>query len=128
MNNELAVRELVESWAQAVRDRNIDSILAFHAADIVMYDVPYPFASTGMQAYRESWDLFFRYTKPGVFDFNDMTVIAGEDVAFVYATMQCADKSKTADYTVLDFRLTVGLKKVKGQWMILHEHHSVPAE
>jgi ketosteroid isomerase-like protein len=28
----------------------------------------------------------------------------------------------------LDFRLTVGLRKIDGQWTITHEHHSVPAE
>jgi hypothetical protein len=29
--------------------------------------------------------------------------------------------------TPLDFRLTVGLRKVEGGWIIMHEHHSVPA-
>jgi hypothetical protein len=28
----------------------------------------------------------------------------------------------------LDFRLTVGLCKIGNQWIITHEHHSVPAE
>jgi ketosteroid isomerase-like protein len=27
----------------------------------------------------------------------------------------------------LDFRLTVGLRKIDGRWVITHEHHSVPA-
>jgi ketosteroid isomerase-like protein len=28
----------------------------------------------------------------------------------------------------LDFRLTVGLRKIDCQWTIVHEHHSVPSE
>jgi hypothetical protein len=28
----------------------------------------------------------------------------------------------------LDFRLTMGLKKIAGEWVVVHEHHSVPAE
>ena len=28
----------------------------------------------------------------------------------------------------LDFRLTVGLRKIDGQWIVTHEHHSIPAE
>jgi SnoaL-like domain len=27
----------------------------------------------------------------------------------------------------LEFRLTIALKKIDGQWTIMHEHHSVPA-
>jgi ketosteroid isomerase-like protein len=27
----------------------------------------------------------------------------------------------------LDFRLTIGLRKINGQWIVSHEHHSVPA-
>ncbi|WP_411755896.1 nuclear transport factor 2 family protein [Sinorhizobium meliloti] len=26
----------------------------------------------------------------------------------------------------LDFRLSIGLKKIDGEWSIVHEHHSVP--
>jgi hypothetical protein len=27
----------------------------------------------------------------------------------------------------LDFRLTMGLCKVNGHWLVTHEHHSIPA-
>ncbi|HEY4154180.1 MAG TPA: nuclear transport factor 2 family protein [Puia sp.] len=127
MDNETEIRQLVENWAQAVRNKDIDGILAHHAENLVMYDVPGPFQSAGINAYRKTWDLFFKYTKPGVFDIHELNVIADGSVGFVYAKMQCADKSGTPDYIPLDFRLTVGLKKIDGQWTILHEHHSIPA-
>ena len=126
--NETQVRKLIENWAMAVRNRDIDAIMAHHADDVVMYDVPAPFQSVGLDAYRKTWDLFFRYARPAVFDIQELHITAGEDVAFCFATMRCEDKSTTADYTPLDFRLTVGLKKIVGQWTIIHEHHSVPAE
>jgi len=127
-SNENQIRQLIESWAQAVRNGDIDTILAHHAPDMVMYDVPMPFQSIGIDAYRKTWDTFFAFTKPAVFDIQELHVIAGEDVAFCYATMKCMDKSSTADYIDLPFRLTIGLKKINGQWTILHEHHSIPAE
>jgi ketosteroid isomerase-like protein len=122
------IRRLIENWAAAVRKGDIDAILAHHAHDIVMYDVPPPFQSVGIDAYRKTWDTYFAYTRPGVFDIRELQVVAGEDVSFCFASMVCEDKSKTADYVALDFRLTVGLKKIDGQWMIVHEHHSVPSE
>jgi uncharacterized protein (TIGR02246 family) len=126
-DNETQIKQLIEDWAKAVRNKDIDGILAHHSADFVMYDVPGPFQSIGLDAYRKTWDLFFKYTRPGVFDIHEMNIVAGDTVAFVYAKMQCADKSNTADFVPLDFRLTIGLQKIKGQWIILHEHHSVPA-
>jgi ketosteroid isomerase-like protein len=127
MDNENQIRQLIQNWAAAVRDKDIDGIMAHHAEDFIMYDVPEPFESVGLDAYRKSWDLFFKYTKPGVFDFHKLHIIAGEETGFAYAKMQCADKSNSIDFIPLDFRLTVGLKKINGQWTILHEHHSIPA-
>ena len=125
--NETQVRDLIENWAKAVREKNMDAILAFHSVDFVMYDVPEPFQSVGLEAYRKTWDIFFKYTKPGVFDIHELHVVADEDVAFAFGRMQCSDKAGRDDYFPLDFRITICLKKIKGQWMILHEHHSIPA-
>jgi len=127
LQNEIQIRELLESWAACVRKKDIDGILAHHSEDFVMYDVPEPFESLGIDAYRSTWDTFYKYTKLGVFDFHELNIVAGGDVAFAYAKMQCADKSNSDEYIPLDFRLTVGLKKINGEWTILHEHHSIPA-
>jgi uncharacterized protein (TIGR02246 family) len=126
--NEIQIRELVENWAKAVRNRDIETILAHHSDDMVMYDVPKPFQSVGIDAYRKTWDLFFAYTKPGVFDIQELRIIADENVAFCFAAMKCADKSNGAEFIDLDFRLTIGLKKINDQWTIVHEHHSIPSE
>ncbi|HXS36901.1 MAG TPA: nuclear transport factor 2 family protein [Flavipsychrobacter sp.] len=125
--SEKQIRQLVEDWAKAVRNKDINGILAHHSDDIVMYDVPKPFQSIGIEAYRKTWDVFFSFTKPGVFDIQELHVFADENVSFCYATMKCADKSDSADYIDLDFRLTIGLRKINDQWTIVHEHHSVPA-
>ncbi len=93
-----------------------------------MYDVPEPFQSKGIDAYRDTWDTFFSGTKPGIFDIQDLTVFAGDDTAFCFGAMKCFAKTAAEDYTELDFRLTVGLQKVGGKWMIVHEHHSIPGE
>jgi len=126
--NEDQVRELVENWAQAVRNKDIEKILAHHSDNIVMFDVPKPFVSIGMDAYRKTWDTFFALTKLGVFDIQELDVIADENVAFCFATMKCADKSNSEDFVELDFRLTIGLQKTNNNWTIVHEHHSIPSE
>ena len=125
---ERKIRTLVEGWAEAVRRQDIDAILANHSPDLVMFDVPPPFESVGLEAYRKTWDEFFACGGGlGIFDIDDMTITAGDDVAFVIARMRCAERDKDGNKTDLRFRLTVGLRKTGGEWTIVHEHHSVPA-
>jgi len=95
-----------------------------------MFDLPPPLQCKGIEAYKQTWDLFFRYHKPGAaFDIHELAVTAGQDVAFAAAIMRCGPDSSSnpADKDGFLFRLTVGLRKVKGHWRIAHEHHSAPA-
>ncbi|HWF41160.1 MAG TPA: nuclear transport factor 2 family protein [Acidothermaceae bacterium] len=125
---EAAIRKLVEEWASAVRRRDLAAVLRYHAADILMFDVPPPFQSRGIEAYAATWDLFFSWADdPTVFDIEEMNVTAGSDVAFVTAAMRCAGREAGGQRVELEFRLTMGLCKVDSQWVVVHEHHSVPA-
>jgi ketosteroid isomerase-like protein len=56
-----------------------------------------------------------------------MSITAGSDVAFAAASMRCSGQETSGEDLELDFRLTVGLRKLDGQWTIVHEHHSIPA-
>ena len=124
----VVIRELIDNWTNAVRPNDFAGILAHHSADMLMFDVPPPLESKGIEAYRKTWDLFFSaQPDPIAFDIQHMDIVAGADVASVTALMQCAEIGKKRERIKLDFRLTVGLRKIDGQWVILHEHHSVPA-
>ena len=126
--DEAVIRDLVENWARAVRIKNLDGILANHSPDMLMFDVPPPIQSKGIEAYRKTWDLFFSWSQnSGVFDISEMNITAGNDVAFVTALMRCAGTEPNGDKMELEFRLTIGLRKIDGQWIVMHEHHSIPA-
>lgn len=125
---ETVIRNLVESWAAAVRRRDYEGVLKNHSSDIVMFDVPLPFQSKGIEAYKKTWDLFFACSgDPVVFDITSMTIFADNRVAFVIATMHCTEPGPHGQRQDLEFRLTIGLQKIDRQWTIMHEHHSVPA-
>src|SRR5258708_5133052 len=46
---------------------------------------------------------------------------------WIAALMCCAFAGPDGKNVELDFRLTIGLRKIDGQRTILHEHHSIPA-
>lgn len=127
---ETRIKALLEAWADAVRRHDLPAILAHHDPDVLMFDVPQPLQSKGIEAYEQSWDLFFRYHQPGTaFDIEEVAVTASQSVAFATAIMRCGAgaSSKAAEKDGFLFRLTVGLREVDGAWRIAHEHHSVPA-
>src|SRR5258705_650431 len=126
--DDAAIRDLIEKWAKAVQNKNFDGILANHSADRLMFDVPPPIQSKGIDAYKETWDLFFGwYRDDPAFDIQEMNITAGNDVAFVTALMRCAGTLADGEESELHFRLTVGLRKIGDQWIVMHEHHSLPA-
>jgi ketosteroid isomerase-like protein len=48
-------------------------------------------------------------------------------VAFATALGRCAGVDQHGKREALEFRLTIGFRKIDGQWRITHEHHSLPA-
>jgi len=126
-SNETEIKGLIDRWAKAVREENRAAIRADHDPDMLMFDVPPPFLSQGLDAYMATWEPFFSTAeKPVRFHFTDVKVTAGDDVAFATAIGHCVDLS-SGKREELDFRLTMGLRKIDGRWRILHEHHSLPA-
>jgi uncharacterized protein (TIGR02246 family) len=118
--DEAAIRDLVEDWARAVRANNLQGILANHSPDILMFDVPPPIQTKGIEGYKKTWNRFFSWSRgSGVFDVIEMNITAGNEVAFVTALMRCAGTEANGDKTELEFRLTIGLRKIGGQWMVI---------
>jgi ketosteroid isomerase-like protein len=127
--DEVAIRTLIQKWAAAVRRQDMEAICRDHAEDLVMFDVPPPLEVRGLASYVTTWEPFFRMSpRPVVFDIKSLEIIAGDDVAFAMALVRCSNGEVGAPAGDLDFRLTVGLRKIGGRWTVLHEHHSVPAE
>ena len=122
------IRTLSEKWAKAVHIGDLDGVLADHATDIVMFDVPPPEDGVGgIEAYRETWPGFFEWQRKGaVFEIVSLDVIAGEDVAYAYALLRCGTPEELASDPDNRLRLTLGLRKQDGRWVVAHEHHSFP--
>ena len=104
-------------------------MLADHAADIVMFDVPPPEDGVrGIDAYRETWPPFFEWQRSGAsFEIVELDVTAGDDVAFAHALLRCGTPDELAEHPDRRLRLTIGLRKEDGRWVVTHEHHSFPA-
>ncbi len=122
------IRTLIERWAKAVHIGDIEGVLADHAADIVMFDVPPPEDGVrGIDAYRETWPGFFEWQRTGAsFEIISLDVTVGQEVAYAYALLRCGTPEELASDPDNRLRLTLGLRKEDGRWVVAHEHHSFP--
>ena len=120
-SNETKIRGLVKAWARAARAKDMAGVLANHADDIVMFDVPMPLQSKGIKQYRKTWELFFDHSPGGRRSFNvtELRIVASASVAYCHALVKVTDAK---------VRVTIGLRKERGHWLIVHEHHSYPIE
>lgn len=129
MSAEPEVRAVVTGWVDAVARRDLDGVVAHHTEDVVMFDVPPPYDGIrGIADYRDCWGPFFEWqaTGNGTFELVELTVTAGSDVAFAYGLLRCGTPEDFARNPDNRLRLTMGLRRVDGEWLIAHEHHSFP--
>lgn len=126
MTDEAAIRELIAEWAHAVHTGDLNTVLAQHDPGIVMFDVPPPHrGNRGIDEYRESWPPFFEFQRQGaLFEIVELDVTAGADVAFAWALLRCGKPADLAADPERRLRLTIGLRKRDGRWIVTHEHHS----
>jgi uncharacterized protein (TIGR02246 family) len=130
MPDDQPIRTLIERWAAAVHGGDLDGVVAGHADDIVMFDVPPPQEGVrGIDAYRETWPPFFEWQAQGAsFEIVSLDVTAGDDVAYAHALLRCGTPEELADAPERRLRLTLGLRREHGRWVVAHEHHSFPTD
>lgn len=126
ISDEQAIRALITGWADAVHAGDLDSVLADHDRDIVMFDVPPPYDGLrDIDAYRDSWPPFFEWQRQGAsFEIVELDVTVGDDVAFAWALLRCGKPEEFEANPDNRLRLTIGLRKRDGHWFVTHEHHS----
>jgi uncharacterized protein (TIGR02246 family) len=127
-DDEAQIRTLIENWAEAVHAGDMSAVLADHSDDIVMFDVPPPYDGVrGIDAYRETWPPFFEWQARGAsFEIVSLDVTTGDDVAYAHALLRCGTQQELVENPENRLRLTVGLRKERGRWVVAHEHHSFP--
>ncbi len=127
-DDEKLITALVERWVAAIRTGDLEGVAADHADDIMMFDVPPPQDGIrGIDAYRNSWPPFFRWPASGaVFEIVRVEVAAGTDMTFAHLLLRCGTPDDLARRPEQRLRITLGLRKQAGRWIVAHDHHSFP--
>ena len=84
------VRAVLEEWAAATRLSRTDEILKHHSTNLVIFDVLPPMKYESADSYRrsrEEWEPDAR--GEAVFNLENLTITAGNDVAFAHSFIRC---------------------------------------
>jgi uncharacterized protein (TIGR02246 family) len=125
------IRALEERFVAAFKAKDLDGIMKVYAPDqtLVVFDVVPPRQYVGAAAYRKDWQKFLdSFEGPITVELTDLDVGADRNLAYSHSIQRVAGTDKQGKKLDLTVRVTDVYKKVRGRWLIVHEHVSVPVD
>ena len=126
---EAAVRQRIAEGVNAIRARDLDTLTALYAPDVVSFDLGAPLRYAGDDNKRRAWqEVFAAYTGPIGYDVHELTVTTEGDIAFVHSLNHVRGTLASGRDIDMWVRWTACLRCVDGVWRVFHDHVSVPAD
>jgi len=125
------IKALEDRFAAAVKAGDVDAIMKVYVPDqnLFVFDVVPPRQYVGAAAYRKDWQEFIDMFKPPIaFEISDLDITAGDDLAYSHSIQHVAGTGKKGNKIDLTVRVTDVYKKVAGNWLVVHEHVSIPVD
>jgi ketosteroid isomerase-like protein len=126
LSEEAQVRRCIESWASALRAKNLDGVMSHYTPDLLAFDLAPPLqhhrddVAKGLAEWFATWD------GPIGYEMRDLEITADGGIAFAHSLNHLTGKRTDGQKTDVWLRATVCFRKVAGHWMEVHEHGSVP--
>jgi uncharacterized protein (TIGR02246 family) len=122
------IRERVDTLVQAIREKDIEALMTHYAPDVIAYDVMPPLRVQGAAEYRKNFERWFE-SMPGPIEYEieDLRVSMSESHAFCHFVGHIKGTKKDGGKTDFWVRVTTCFQKANGQWLVGHEHVSMPA-
>ena len=124
------IRMLEDRLATAIRAKDIDKIMAcyINSPKLVVFDLIPPRQYTGWDAYKANWEGFLaRCNDSPTWEISDLHIQGGQGYAFSHSIQHAACTTKNGKMDLI-LRVTDGYANFKGEWLIAHEHISVPVD
>ncbi|MEO3876490.1 nuclear transport factor 2 family protein [Nonomuraea sp. B12E4] len=129
MSSESEIRALLEIRVEACQTKDVDRLVELYAPDIVYYDVVPPMQFAGLDEIRSNFVRWFdEYDGPIELETRELIVAAGENVAFAHMLHLDSGKRKNGMQTSIWVRSSLCFRRVGDEWLITHEHISVPID
>ena len=122
---------LMDVYRTSVLNKDIEGLMALYGREIQAFDTWDRWAFVGLEQWREMNVNWFRSVGDDRdrVDFEDVTILPGESVGAVIATVTYSAVSTAGEVLrLMKTRLTWVAKRDGGVWKIVHQHASVPID
>jgi ketosteroid isomerase-like protein len=126
--NEALIRESVKNYVNALRAKDIDAAMAFFAPNLVSFDIVPPLRYVGAVNKRRAWEEAFAAYTSFEYEVGDLNVTTHSDMAFVHSLNHVNGTLASGQTTDMWLRWTACLRQIDGDWLVVHDHVSVPAD
>ena len=130
-DDEAKIRALENQFAAAVSAKDVDAIMKAYVPDdtLLVFDVSPPRQYVGAKAYRKDWEDFLALFKDRPkFEITDLQITAADPLAYSHSIQHVSGTDTKGEPIDLTVRLTDVYRKINGNWLIVHEHVSVPVD
>ena len=125
--SERQIRTLIDDLAIAIRIKDVDALMGHYAPDVLTFDLLPPLQYSGADAIRKRVsDWFSSFESPIGFAMLNLSITAGDDVAFCHSLNGVSGASRDGATIDMWWRATNCFRKIDGEWLVTHGHSSEP--
>lgn len=126
-DDEAAIRRIIANWSAALESKDPDGLVADYADDAVLFDAIPPYITVGKDAIRQVWSNCLPYF-PERFtsEHRDIVIHVQGDTAIMHCLHHFIPEPADDPSGQTWMRVTVGYRRIRGQWKSVHDHISIP--
>jgi ketosteroid isomerase-like protein len=131
LDDKAVIRALEKRFVKAFSDRDVNAIMANYAPgnQLFVFDVVPPRQYPSWEAYKKDWEeLFVAFPGPVKDSMSELSITVVGSVAFSHHIETGQLTAKDGTVTNIVVRVTNVFRKIKGNWLIVQEHVSVPVD
>ncbi len=127
--DEAGIRQQIDKLIEAIRAMDLEGVKPIYAPDMVSFDVQPPLQHVGAEAKWTNWaDAFTAFQRPLGYEIRNLTITLDGNVAFAHSLNRLSGTLKNGNRTGFWVRATYCFRKIDGNWLIAHDHASVPLD
>jgi uncharacterized protein (TIGR02246 family) len=130
-DDKAAIKALEDTYSEAFGAKDVTRIMSVYVPgkELFVFDIVPPREYAGSEAYRKDWEaLFAMYPGAASMAISEQALHVVGSVAYGHNIQTAEVTGKDGKKQTLISRTTDVYRKIKGQWLIVEEHNSVPVD
>lgn len=125
--DEMQIRQLMAKWRAALEAKDVATMMEDYAPDALLFDGCPPYKTEGVEKIRQLWENCLPYF-PDQFksEHRDVQIHVEGDLAFLHGLHHFVPIPADHPCGQTWMRITIGLRRIGGKWLVIHEHVSIP--